>query len=120
LEIKQQYIKVIEQGTGKESVLIREIKPFKNHGKRFVKIYVDCFKILPYLNYYELQIFIYIITNLKMKSKTIALKPELFNFHRQTFYKSINGLIVWDFINKSPVQKGMYLINTDFYFNGQI
>lgn len=119
-EHRKQIIKVIEQGTEIQSILIRDIVPFKNDSKKFVKIYADLFPILPHLDYYEIQILFYIIANLKMKSKTIALKPGYFKFHRQTFYKSIKGLIQWDIINKSNSQTGIYIINTNYLFNGKI
>lgn len=55
-----------------------------------------------------------------MKSKTITLKPSLFAFHRQTYYKAIKGLIEWDIITPKPELPNIYNINTDYYFNGVI
>jgi len=122
LETKKQYIRVIEKGTNNESILIRDIKPLKSKGKKFVKLFDDLFPILPNLTLYETKILFYIISNLKMKSKTIAIGPTDFDFHKQTFYKSIKGLIEWDIITKHPNKKYkcIYLINTNFIFNGKI
>ena len=120
MKTKKQFIRVTEQDTNKPAVLVRDVQHIKNHNKRFVKVYADLFPILPNLTFYELQILIYIISNLKMKSKTITLKPSLFAFHRQTYYKAIKGLIEWDIITPKPELPNIYNINTDYYFKGVI
>ena len=123
MEQKKQYIKVVEKGTNNEAILIRDVTLFKTNGKRFVKLFSDIFPILPNLTFAELKILIYILSNLKMKSKTIVLCQSDFDFHRHTYTKAINGLIQWDIItpySKENKHKNLYYINTDFLFNGKI
>ena len=92
MKTKKQFIRVTEQGANKPAVLVRDVQHIKNHNKRFIKVYADLFPILPNLTFYELQILIYIISNLKMKSKTIALKPSYLHSIGKHTTRQLKGL----------------------------
>lgn len=122
-QIKIRRTKVVIEDTNQAAILISEVKIYKNTGKQFCKVYQsdENYLILKRLNFYELQIYIYIQQHLKINRKSISISYELFekDFSRPTYYRSMKNLIQWDIISKGN-GNNYYYINTDFLFNGKI
>jgi len=117
--IKKVYQTVSDIETGEVLTLVSDKVIYKNSHKAFTKIYHGYYDLIKTLNFAELQIFMFITYNMKMKRKTITLGYKLFDFSKPKYYKAINGLISKKIISKEP-GNNFFSINTDILFNGVI
>jgi len=126
---KYKILNVANTETGEVSTLITEVTQFQNSNKKFTKVYHDDndnYQVIRSLTFAEQSIFLFIIYNLKMYSKSITLHPMLFDFGKQKYYLAIKGLIDKGIISKSIDKltgahvNNKYLINTNYLFNGKI
>ena len=127
---KYKILNVANTETGEVSTLITEVNAYKNSKKTFTKVYHDRtdknYEVIKTLTSAEQSIYLFIIYNLKMYSKSIVLHHSLFNFGKQKYYLAIKGLTIKSIISKAPNittgtnENNKYLINTDFLFNGKI
>lgn len=126
---KYKILNVANTETGEVSTLITEVTQFKNSKKKFTKVYHDendNYQVIKTLTFAEQTIFLFIIYNLKMYSKSITLHSMLFDFGKKKYYLAIKGLIEKGIIAKSfdkltgLHEKNKYIINTNYLFNGKI
>ena len=120
------YKKVADTETGEVSMLVTEVTVYQSSRKTFTKVFHDKYEVVKEMKAPELEIYIFIVYNLKMFSKKITLHHSLFNFGKQKYYKAITGLTQKNVIAKVMDQKtgqtenNKYHVNSDFVFNGKI
>ena len=117
--IKKVYKTVADINTGEVLTLVSDKVIYKNSHKSFTKIYHGNYDLIKTLSYAELQIFLFIVYNMKMKRKTITLGLNLFDFSKPKYYRAINGLMDKKIIIKES-GNNYFSINTDILFNGVI